>query len=47
MNVNISVFVSRVEAIKYLLIYNLHGCTFKYENIIFEFQPKNTQVRQF
>ena len=30
MNVKISVFVISVEAIIYLLLYNLHDCTFKY-----------------
>ena len=30
MNAKISVFVIRVETIIYLLLYNLHGCTFKY-----------------
>ena len=29
MNVKISVFVICVEVITYLLLYNLHGCTFK------------------
>ena len=29
MNANISVFVICVEAIIYLLLYNLHDCTFK------------------
>ena len=29
MNVKISVFVISVEAIIYLLLYNLHDCTFK------------------
>ena len=29
MNAEISVFVICVEAIKYLLLYNLHDCTFK------------------
>ena len=35
MNAKISVFVIRVEAIMYLLLNNLHGCTFN---------PKNYQV---
>ena len=30
MNAKISVFVTYVEVIVYLLLYNLHGCTFKY-----------------
>ena len=30
MNAKISVFVIRVEAIIYLLLYNLHDCTFNY-----------------
>ena len=29
MNTKLSVFVICVEAIIYLLLYNLHGCTFK------------------
>ena len=29
MNVKISAFVIRVEAIIYLLLYDLHDCTFK------------------
>ena len=29
MNTKISVFLSSVEAIIYLLLYNLHDCTFK------------------
>ena len=29
MNAKISVFVIRVEAIIYLLLHNLHDCTFK------------------
>ena len=32
MNVNISVFVICVEAVIYLLLYNLHDCTFKKSN---------------
>ena len=32
MNAKISVFVICVEAIIYLLLYNLHGCTFKQMN---------------
>ena len=31
MNAKISVFVICVAAIIYLLLYNLHGCTFKYQ----------------
>ena len=31
MNTKISVFVIYVETIIYLLLYNLHDCTFKYE----------------
>ena len=30
MNVQMSVFVIWVEAIIYLLLYNLHGCTLKH-----------------
>ena len=30
MNAKISVFVTYVKVIVYLLLYNLHGCTFKY-----------------
>ena len=33
MNVKISVFVTCVEAIIYLLLYNLHNCTFKMQII--------------
>ena len=32
MNVKISVFVIGVEATTYLLLYNLHDCTFKLAN---------------
>ena len=32
MNANTSVFVICVEVIIYLLLYNLHNCTFKFEN---------------
>ena len=38
MNVKISVFVICVEAIIYLLLYNLHGCTF---NTSFFFRRKH------
>ena len=31
MNAKISVFAIFVETIAYLLLYNLHGCTFKME----------------
>ena len=36
MNAKISVFVISVEAIRYLLLYNLHDCTFelKIESLI-------------
>ena len=34
MNVKISVFVICVEAIIYLLLCNLHDCTFKFSNLI-------------
>ena len=38
MNAKISVFVTYVEAIRHLLLYNLHDCTFKmsafYYNIL-------------
>ena len=33
MNAKISVFVICVETIIYLLLYNLHNCTFKYKKI--------------
>ena len=29
MNVRISIFIICAEAIRYLLLHNLHGCTFK------------------
>ena len=34
MNVKISVFINCVEAILYLLLYNLHNCTFKDREIL-------------
>ena len=34
MNVKISVFIICVEAIIYLLLYNLHDCTFKELNYL-------------
>ena len=34
MNANFSVFVICFEAIIYLLLYNLHDCTFKIKTII-------------
>ena len=38
MNAKISVFVSCVEAIIYLLLYNLHDCTFNFQK---HFQVKD------
>ena len=41
MNAKISVFVICVEAIIYLLLYNLHECTFKYAEHLREENSKN------
>ena len=41
MNAKISVFVICVEAIIYLLLYNLHECTFKYSEHLREENSKN------
>ena len=40
MNVKVSVFVTCAEAIVYLLLYNLHDCTFK------DFFSKCDQIRR-
>ena len=40
MNVKVSVFVTCAEAIVYLLLYNLHDCTFK------DFFSKYDQIRR-
>ena len=42
MNAQISVFVIHVEAIIYLLLYNLHDCTFNKKTLM-----ENTEVSWF
>ena len=38
MNVKISVFVVYVEAIMYLILYNLHDCAVKEQNYFLKYQ---------
>ena len=44
MNAKISVFVICVEAIIYLLLYNLHDCTFKIKRINIHFFSKENMA---
>ena len=47
MNAKISVFVICVEVIIYLLLYNLHDCSFKICYAIFKEMAKILKVRGF
>ena len=46
MNAKISVFIIRVEAIIYLLLYSLHDCTFKLSIIKNEIIEVNADISE-
>ena len=47
MNAKISVFFICVEKMIYVLLYNLHNCTFKRSNRYLGFEEKNVIINSF